>query len=116
MGEQQIDDLTLTKATSFNGQAVVFRVRSRGTLDAPSLAYTLYSDMPLDEKVCDAAETRIRCFLSLDDDLRPFYAIGEADPAFAPVVKALYGYHQVKFLTPFENDRMPNSIISISTP
>jgi DNA-3-methyladenine glycosylase II len=42
-------------------------------------------------------------FLSLGDDLRPFYAIGLDDPAFAPIVRRLYGYHQVKFLTPFEN-------------
>src|SRR5262249_3359818 len=50
-----------------------------------------------------AAEDRIAFFLSLCDDLRPFYAIGMADPPFAPVIERLYGYHQVKFLTPFEN-------------
>lgn len=101
MGEQQIADLTLTKATSFNGQTVVFRVRPVESEDA--LAYTLYSDMPLEDAARGAAETRIRFFLSLEDDLRPFYEIGEADPAFAPIVQMLYGYHQVKFLTPFEN-------------
>lgn len=103
MGEQRIADLTLTKATSFNGQTVVFRVCPAGTVDAPSLANTLYSELPLNENVRAAAETRIRFFLSLEDDLRPFYEIGEADPAFASVVQSLYGYHQVKFLTPFEN-------------
>jgi DNA-3-methyladenine glycosylase II len=41
--------------------------------------------------------------LSLGDDLRPFYAVAETDPAFAPLVQELYGYHQVKFLMPFEN-------------
>ena len=41
--------------------------------------------------------------MSLDDDLRPFYQIAHADAAFAPIVQDLYGYHQVKFLTPFEN-------------
>jgi len=46
---------------------------------------------------------RIGFFLSLDDDLRPFYAIGATDPSFEPVIHELYGYHQVKFLTPFEN-------------
>jgi hypothetical protein len=35
---------------------------------------------------------RISFFLSLDDDLRPFYAIGEEDPAFEPVIQMLYGY------------------------
>jgi DNA-3-methyladenine glycosylase II len=103
MGEQQIGEQALTKATSFNGQTVVFHLRSVGTVDAPALNYSLYSDMPMDEPLREAAEARIRFFLSLDDDLRPFYALGQADPAFAPIIEALYGYHQVKFLTPFEN-------------
>lgn len=103
MGEQEIADLTLIKATSFDGQMLVFRLRSTGTLDAPSLAYTFYSDMPIADPLRDAAEQRIRFFLSLDDDLEPFYRVGETDPAFAPVIQELYGYHQVKFLTPFEN-------------
>jgi DNA-3-methyladenine glycosylase II len=50
-----------------------------------------------------AAEDRVAFFLSLHDDLRPFYAIGMEDPAFAPLIRRLYGYHQVKFITPFEN-------------
>jgi DNA-3-methyladenine glycosylase II len=51
----------------------------------------------------DAAIDRISLFLSLDDDLRPFYQIGHTDPDFAPLVQELYGYHQVKFSTPFES-------------
>jgi DNA-3-methyladenine glycosylase II len=35
--------------------------------------------------------------------LRPFYQIGLEDPDFAGVVQELYGYHHVKFLTPFES-------------
>ncbi len=34
--------------------------------------------------------------------LQKFYAIGQADPEFAPVIERLYGLHQPKFLTPFE--------------
>lgn len=103
MGEQQIEDLSLTKGTSFNGQVVVFRVASVGSIEQPLLTYTLFSDMPILQDVCLTAEARIRFFLSLDDDLRPLYAVGENDPAFEPVMRQLYGYHQVKFLTPFEN-------------
>jgi DNA-3-methyladenine glycosylase II len=103
MGEQQIDYLTLTKGTSFNGQTVVFRLCSTGMVQAPSLEYTLYSDMPINAAVQAAAESRIRFFLSLDDNLHPFYSVAEGDPAFAPIMQELYGYHQVKFLTPFEN-------------
>ena len=45
---------------------------------------------------------RIKFFLSLDDDLKSFYDYGMNDKAFKPVIKNLYGLHQVKFLTPFE--------------
>ena len=103
MGEQEIGDLTLIKGTSFNGQTVVFRLRSIGTVEAPTLAYTLYSDMEIGADVRRAATARIAAFLSLNEDLRPFYAAAETDPAFQPLVQELYGYHQVKFLTPFEN-------------
>ncbi len=46
---------------------------------------------------------RLGFYLSLQDDLRPFYAIADADPDFAPVARGLYGFQQVKFLTPFEH-------------
>ncbi|MCC6998202.1 MAG: DNA-3-methyladenine glycosylase 2 family protein [Deltaproteobacteria bacterium] len=46
---------------------------------------------------------RVRFFLSLDDDLGPLYARAAGDAAFAPVLRALHGFHQVKLTTPFEN-------------
>jgi DNA-3-methyladenine glycosylase II len=114
MGEQRTDDNCLTKAISIDGTVVVFRVHSIGTSDAPELAYVLYSEQPLDENLHQVVRERTTFFLSLDDDLRPFYAIGEEDPSFEPVVQALYGYHQVKFLTPFEKADMPNSDLFLS--
>ena len=97
--QQTIVDGKLTKAVLIGGQMMVFQVWASET----ELAYQLYSESELSEPVQRAAEDRITFYLSLDDDLRPFYAIGQADPAFAPVIEQLYGYHQVKFLTPFEN-------------
>ncbi|MEJ2210731.1 MAG: DNA-3-methyladenine glycosylase 2 family protein [Anaerolineae bacterium] len=41
-------------------------------------------------------------YLSLDDDLKPFYRIARGDPVLAPIVEDLYGYHHVRFPTPFE--------------
>jgi DNA-3-methyladenine glycosylase II len=46
---------------------------------------------------------RIGDWLGAEDDLGPFYALAEADPPFRAVVQRLYGYHQVRFFTPFEN-------------
>jgi DNA-3-methyladenine glycosylase II len=85
-----------------DGQTIVFRVVSSGDIEKPRLDYTLFSDQPIRAITAHAASDRISFFLSLDDDLRPFYAVGRDDPTFAPVVERLYGYHQVKFQTPFE--------------
>jgi DNA-3-methyladenine glycosylase II len=101
-GEQTLDQETITKAVTLNGQAVAFELRSTGTVEQPRLAYTLFAQRPLNDEELAAAADRIRFFLSLDDDLQPFYALGRGDPAFAPVIERFYGLHQPKFLTPFE--------------
>ena len=101
--EQSLAARVLTKAMMVAGQVVVFEVRSTGTVEAPELECRLHSDQPLGEATLAAARDRLSFFLSLDDDLRPFYALAQADPAMAPEVQRLYGMHQVKFPTPFEN-------------
>ncbi len=102
-GEQVLAARALAKAVLLGGQIVVFELAVSGSIEQPRLDYTLHSDQPIDDATRAAAEDRIAFFLSLNDDLRPFYAIGLDDPPFAPVIQRLYGYHQVKFLTPFEN-------------
>ena len=101
-GEQALAIDSVTKALTLKGRAVAFQVRNAGTIEQPGLAYTLFSEQPLSEAEHAAAADRIRFFLSVDDDVQPFYAIGQADPPFAPVIERLYGLHQPKFLTPFE--------------
>lgn len=95
-GEQTQDDLTLTKGVMIAGQPVVFRLKGAGS----TLNYEAWSPEPITRAVL---EDRLRFFLSLDDDLEPFYAVARNDAAFKPILTALYGLHQVKFLTPFEN-------------
>jgi DNA-3-methyladenine glycosylase II len=102
-GEQVLAARALAKAVVIHGQIVVFEVGVSGSAEQPHLSYTLQSDQPIHDAMRAAAEDRIAFFLSLHDVLRPFYAIGLDDPPFAPVIQRLYGYHQVKFLTPFEN-------------
>lgn len=98
-GEQRLADRTLTKAVRVDGVPLVFSVHAEGN---SALAYTLHAEQPVTDAVQSAAANRIAFFLSLNDDLRPFYALAEADDLFAPVLQRLYGHHQVKFLTPFE--------------
>src|SRR6266516_1588606 len=84
-------------------QTVVFQLTSPETIEEPRLEYTLYSAHPFTDPIISAMTERITFYLSLADDLRPFYRIGREDLDFAPIIEHLYGYHQVKFLTPFEN-------------
>lgn len=101
--EQTVSTHSLTKAISIDGQTVVFQLTSIGTTEKPGLEYTLFSAKPFSQAMENAVVERITFFLSLKDDLQPFYHLGREDPDFAPIIEHLYGYHQVKFLTPFEN-------------
>jgi DNA-3-methyladenine glycosylase II len=101
--EQTISSHTLTKAICIDGQTIVFQLVSIGTTKNPQLDYTLFSAESITEETQNAVVERISFFLSLKDDLQPFYRTGREDVDFAPIFEILYGYHQVKFLTPFEN-------------
>jgi DNA-3-methyladenine glycosylase II len=101
--EQTISSHALTKAISIDGQTIVFQLTSIGTTENPQLGYTLFAAEPISKVLENAVIERMTFFLSLKDDLQPFYRIGREDADFAPIIEHLHGYHQVKFLTPFEN-------------
>lgn len=101
--DQFVVENALVKTISINGQAIMIRIDSLGSVNRPELQYRLLSEQPINEEVKFAALDRASFFLSLYDNLRPFYDIGEKDNHFSPVLKSLYGYHQVKFSSPFEN-------------
>jgi len=104
MGQQTIEDESLTKAFYVGDKIALFNVKSVGTPDQPEMRYTIWSEQKLTHDEQKQAEEEITFFLSLDNDLRPFYKLAEADPQFMPIVPKLYGYHQVKFsLSAFEN-------------
>ncbi len=104
MGQQTIHDASLIKAFYVGGQVALFAVTSTGTDDHPQMTYTIWSEEALTSAEQEYAADEISFFLSLNDDLRPFYRLAEFDPPFMPIVEKLYGYHQVKFsLSAFEN-------------
>lgn len=94
-GEQQIAENVLTKAIMIQGYTLAFRVSEQ----QDRLSYELFSECKVPDDVKKAVVARIAFYLSLDDDLKPFYAIGKKDPDFAPIIDRLYGMHHVKFLT-----------------
>lgn len=96
MGEQQVvGAASLTKAIMIDGHTVGFRVRQGDT----HLLYELFNDSQLPAAVRRRAVEQLRFYLSLDDDLTDFYAIGQSDPYFAPILEQLYGMHHIKFPT-----------------
>lgn len=95
--DQSTGPNTITKALMINGQTVVFRLEGgkggRGPMEC-----TLFSKENISPRLKESALQRISFFLSLEDDLRPFYEIVERDdPQFMPVVQQMYGFHHVKF-------------------
>lgn len=58
---------------------------------------------PLSKPVCETVTDRISFFLSLKEDVKPFYEIArKEDSTFYPVIERFWGFHHVKFLTLLE--------------
>lgn len=102
MDEQSFDESSFTKAIYLNNQTLAFKLEDIGTVQKPVLKYTFFSCEKILDEVRSELLDRINFYLSLDDDLTQFYNHAMKDPSFKPVIKKLYGLHQVKFLTPFE--------------
>lgn len=108
-GEQELKG-ELRKATRLNGQTVGFVVHEAHG----QLVCTLHPERPLKKDEEKALPERISFFLNLQEDLEPFYKLAQQDSAFKPVLDELYGFHQPRFMTPFEvacwaviNQRIP---------
>ena len=95
-GEQHVGEGALTKAIIVDGKPLLFRVKSAGEGQLP-LGYELFSEEELPDQTAKSAADQISFFLSLDDNIRPFYEIAEKDPKFYPTVQQLWGLHHVKF-------------------
>src|SRR6185312_3824259 len=107
---QLITESCLTKAVLVQGKAVVFTARQIRA----SLRCSLKAHEEITDDTAQAVGERVAEFLSIRDDLAPFYALVAQDQAFAPVAVMFHGLHQPKFMTPFEaacwgviNQRIP---------
>jgi len=97
-GEQRIDGDVLHKAFEIDGACVLVSVSG-----APDGVYvTLDADVTLTDEQQIAICDRVAFYLSLNDELQVFYQRAESDRAFAPLLDRGYGFHQVKFASPFE--------------
>ena len=96
--EQTVTDCTIEKAIMVQGQTILFRIKQNGTTDDEPVGYDLMSTEQLDKPVCEKAVNRISFFLSLKEDVKPFYKIAQKeDPKFYPTIERFWGFHHVKF-------------------
>jgi 3-methyladenine DNA glycosylase/8-oxoguanine DNA glycosylase len=74
-----------------DGGLVKADIVSRGTIETPRLELTLASPEALSATQVDEVRERVAWHLSLDDDLRPFYAAVGDDPVLSASVAYNYG-------------------------
>jgi len=94
-GEQSVEEGSATKAIIVEGQVLALRLKGKNGV---GVDYELFSAEPVSAHTADSAAKRASFFLSLEEDVRPFYSIArEKDPKFYPIVRRAWGLHQVKF-------------------
>ncbi|MDA4128521.1 MAG: DNA-3-methyladenine glycosylase 2 family protein [Thaumarchaeota archaeon] len=98
-GEQRLSEKRIVKALMVGGETIGFRLSGAGSTDTSGIGYELLSNKPLRDAEKQYVADRISFFLSLKDDLNPFYAVAKNDKVFYPIVERMRGLHHVKFLT-----------------
>ena len=97
---QVVGDNSFIKAFRLQGQTLLASVY--GDAEQPGLQYELFSRRQVSGELESDLVDRLDSFLSLGDDLGHFYSLAAEDPQFQPIVQTLFGYHPVKFQSPFE--------------
>jgi DNA-3-methyladenine glycosylase II len=98
--EQVLGENSLTKGLRLGGRTIVFRVEQAS--GGGRLKATLFSATSLDTLEVEQVLSRVRAFLSVDDDVAEFYQLADADKALQHRLQILRGMHHVRFLTPIE--------------
>lgn len=96
LGNHRCSSRTLTTGGYADGNPFVVRI-TRGEQQLQVDVEWLDAPGPIGE-----VAAWVGAFLSLGDDLTGLYEAAADDPAFERVVDDLYGYHHVRFPTPFE--------------
>ena len=97
-----VTDCSFIKAFRIHGQTLLASVSGSEVTEQPGVEYKLFPGRKISDEKESALVERLCSFLGLDDDLGHFYSLSDSDPYFKPIVQALFGYHPVKFQSPFE--------------
>ena len=92
---------TLTLAMPWDGDAVLVTLRSLGKVESPLILAKIQSPFPLTESKQARIHAAVRFRFGMDEDIQPLYTLGWDDDPFADLLDEWYGFHQVKFASPW---------------
>ena len=101
-GADNLDGGAYRRLLDLGGRLVLAAVRSTGSVDSPELALELRGENLADADMEQAA-AQVRWMLGTEQDLAPFYALAESDPALAGLARQFRGLHLPRTATLFES-------------
>ena len=100
-GADNLDGGVYRRLVDLDGRLVLASVSSAGTVDAPGLALELRGE-DLTDADGQRAAAQVRWMLGTEQELAPFYALAESDPALAELTQQFRGLHLPRTATLFE--------------
>ena len=95
------DDEHMVRAGIYNDALYLVEMRRGGK--ETDVRCIISCDSPIDEKMALGIGKDITSYLGLEDDVARLYRLAKGDKVFEHIMKDMYGYHQVRFFTPFES-------------
>mgnify|MGYP001024963029 FL=1 len=84
-----------------DGRLVLASVSSVGSLEEPELAVDLQGER-LTSSVAESAANQVAWILGIGQDLTPFYALAQSDPAMSAITQRFHGLHMPHTASVFE--------------
>ena len=101
-GADNVEGGIYRRLLDLDGRLALAAVRSTGVVDSPELAVELRGE-DLTAAHREQAAAQIRWMLGTEQDLAPFYALAQSDPALADLVSRFRGLHLPRTATLFES-------------
>ena len=100
-GADNLNGGVYRRLLDLDGRLILASVSSTGTVDAPELALELRGK-DLTDADDQRAASQVRWMLGTGQELAPFYALAESDPALAELARQFRGLHLPRTATLFE--------------
>ncbi len=100
-GADNLDNGVYRRLLDLDGRLALAVVRSTGSVDTPELSLELCGEGLTDDGG-ERAATQVRWMLGTEQEIAPFYALAESEPAMAGLVRQFRGLHLPRTATLFE--------------